>query len=65
MPSYFFFFIKCNLKLSPKMFKVLQRIIKYIGHIILESGEEVDTEKVEIPRMYQMFDICPHKASNV
>ena len=33
---------ECNLKLSPKKCKFMQRRVKYIGHIV-----EVDPEKVE------------------
>ena len=38
---------ECNLKLSPKKCKFLQRRVKYIGHIVSEKGVEVDPEKVE------------------
>ena len=38
---------ECNLKLSPKKYKFMQRRVKYIGHIVSERGVEVDPEKVE------------------
>ena len=40
-------FKECNLKLSPKKCKFLQRRVKYIGHFVSEFGVEVDAEKVE------------------
>ena len=38
---------ECNLKLSSKKCKFLQRRVKYIEHIVSEFGVEVDAEKVK------------------
>ena len=39
--------IECNLKLSPKKCKLMQRRVKYVGHICSEQGVETDPEKTE------------------
>ena len=38
---------ECNLKLSPKNCKLMQRKDKYVGHICSEQGVETDPEKTE------------------
>ena len=38
---------ECNLKLSPKKCKLMQRRVKYVGHICSEQDVETDPEKTE------------------
>ena len=38
---------ECNLKSSPKKCKLMQRKVKYVGHICLDEGKEADPEKIE------------------
>ncbi|MCG8035390.1 MAG: DDE-type integrase/transposase/recombinase [Candidatus Thiodiazotropha taylori] len=38
---------ECNLKLNPKKCKFMQRKVKYVGHIVSESGVEADPEKID------------------
>ena len=38
---------ECILKLNPKKCKLMQRKVKYVGHIVSEYGVEADQEKIE------------------
>lgn len=38
---------ECNLKLNAKKCKFLQTKVKYVGHIVSESGIEADPEKLD------------------
>ena len=36
-----------GLKLKPSKFKLLQRPVEFLGHIVSEDGIEIDPEKIE------------------